>query len=595
MVEQRVQRRLAAILAADVVGYSRMMREDETGTLAQLKTLRKEVFDPRTAEHNGRIVKTTGDGVLVEFASAVDATECATKVQRALARRNEDVPEGHRIELRIGINLGDIIVDGDDIYGDGVNVAARLEELCDPGEVYVSAVVHDQVEGKITAAFDELGEHAVKNIDKPVRVYRVSPEAGAGATAGPVATRVEKLFDRPAVAVLPFENIGGDPEQEYFADGLSEDIITALSLWRSFPVIARNSTFTYKGRAVKMQEVADELGARYVLEGSVRKGGDRIRVTAQLIDAETGHHVWAERYDRDLEDVFAVQDEITQAIVSTLPGRMEEAGRERAERKRIPDLTAYDQVLLGLERFNRFTWEDNVHARRYSEMAIERDPLFARAHTLLAAAHLWDLLMYQRDEDSLDKAYKSVEAALALDDGDSWSHGILAWAYFLRRRDEESEIHLQRALTLNPNDANAAAYFGCILVYFGRLDEGLDWITKAKRLNPFPPPNYHWYHGLALYLAREFEQAIQTIKQIRALDRWHHGLLAMCYAQLGRMDQAGAEIALFIEAPEREARADDDPPAADILELVHERVNRYRIEADREHFFDGLRKAGLPE
>ncbi len=251
MAEKRAQRRLAAILAADVVGYSRLMREDETGTLAQLKTLRKEVFDPRIADHNGRIVKTTGDGVLVEFASAVDATECAIKIQRALARRNEDVPEDHRIELRIGINLGDIIVDGDDIYGDGVNVAARLEGLCDTGEVYVSAVVRDQVEGKIEAAFEDLGEHTVKNIDKPIRVYRVSSEVRS-AVAGPVATKVDKLFERPAVAVLPFENIGGDPDQEYFADGLTEDIITALSLWRSFPVIARNSTFAYKGQSPDM-------------------------------------------------------------------------------------------------------------------------------------------------------------------------------------------------------------------------------------------------------------------------------------------------------------------------------------------------------
>jgi adenylate cyclase len=594
MAEERAQRRLAAILAADVVGYSRLMREDETGTLAQLKVLRKEVFDPRTAEHSGRIVKTTGDGALVEFASAVDATECAIKIQRALARRNEDVPEVHRIELRIGINLGDIIVDGEDIYGDGVNVAARLEGLCEVGEVYISAAVHDQVEGKIGAAFEDLGERTVKNIDKPIRVYRIStkPKSVEAATT---ASEADSLFERPAVAVLPFENIGGDPEQEYFADGLTEDIITALSLWRSFPVIARNSTFTYKGRSVKVQEVAEELGARYVLEGSVRKGGDRVRVTAQLIDAETGHHVWAERYDRDLEDIFAVQDEITQAIVSTLPGRMEDAGRVRAQRKRNPDMTAYDHLLLGLERFNRFSREDNVQARQHSQMAVDRDPLFARAHTLLAATHLWDILMYAQDDGSLDKAFKSVEAALGLDDGDSWSHGILGWALYLHHQDEESEIHLRRALTLNPNDANAAAYFGLLLVYLGRWEEGLDWITKAKRLNPFPPANYHWYQGIALYSAHEFEQAIQAVKQIRVLDRWHHGLLAMCYAQLGRMDETGVEIAQFLEPPEHDATATSGALTADILELALERVNRYRIKADRDHFLDGLRKAGLPE
>ncbi len=308
MAEKRVQRRLAAILAADVVGYSRLMGEDETGTLAQLKVLRKEVFDPRIADHSGRIVKTTGDGVLVEFASAVDATDCAIRIQRALARRNEDVPEGHRIELRIGINLGDIIVDGDDIYGDGVNVAARLEGLCDTGEVYVSAVVHDQVEAKIEATFEDLGEHNVKNIDKPIRVYRFPKWTALSATTK-TETYINQslaLPDKPSIAVLPFDNMSGDPEQEYFSDGISEDLITALSRIRHFNVIARNSTFSYKGTSPDIRQVSKELGARYIVEGSVRKSGNRVRVSAQLIDGTTGNHVWAERYDRDLEDIFAV-------------------------------------------------------------------------------------------------------------------------------------------------------------------------------------------------------------------------------------------------------------------------------------------------
>jgi tetratricopeptide (TPR) repeat protein len=315
-------------------------------------------------------------------------------------------------------------------------------------------------------------------------------------------------------------------------------------------------------------------------------------VTAQLIDAETGHHVWADRYDRELQDIFAVQDEITQNIVSTLPGRMEDAGWEQAQRKRNPDLTAYDYLLLGLEKLNRLTWESNILARQFSELAIERDPLFARAHTLNATTHLWDLLMFQRDDNSLDQAFESVEASLVLDDEDSWSHGILAFALFLRRQDEESEIHLQRALTLNPNDANVAAYYGCVLTYFGRLEEGLDWITKAKRLNPFPPPNYHWYHGLALYLGHDFDQAIQTIKQIRILDRWHHGLLAMCYGQLDRKDEASTEIELFLKAPERQVEGSGTPSPTEIRDLVYERANRYRIETDRDYILEGLRKAG---
>ena len=591
MAEERVQRRLAAILVADVVGYSRLIEADEEGTRVRLRTLHAELIDPRIAADGGRIVKATGDGILVEFGSAVDAVRNALDIQGAIRRRNADLSDERRIEFRVGINIGDVIVEGDDIHGDGVNVASRLEGLCGPGEVYVSGAVYDQAAGKLAAVFEDLGEHSVKNIDKPVRVYRTSTEVGSE-KIGSIASEVDKLFDKPAIAVLPFENIGGDPEQEYFADGMTEDIITALSLWRSFPVIARNSTFTYKGRAVKMQEVAEDLGARYVLEGSIRKSGERVRVNVQLIDAETGHHVWAERYDRDLEDIFAVQDEITQSVVSTLPSRIEDAGSERAQRKRNPDLTAYDCVLLGLEGLNRFTWEDNDQARQHSQLAIERDPMFARAHTLLATTHLWDLMMYQRDDGSLDKAFKSVATALALDDEDSWSHGILAFAHLLNRQDEESEIHIQRALTLNPNDANAAAYFGNILVYLGRWEEALDWIVKAKRLNPFPPPIYHWYHGLALYSAREYEQAIKTVKQIRLLDRWHHGLLAMCYAQMGQMVEAGAEIALFIEAPERKAVSDGDPSPTDLRDLVFERANRYRIEADRDHILDGLRKAG---
>ncbi len=311
--------------------------------------------------------------MLVEFASAVDATECAIKIQRALARRNEDVPEGHRIELRIGINLGDIIVDGDDIYGDGVNVAARLEGLCDTGEVYVSAVVHDQVEGKIEVAFDDLGEHTVKNIDKPIRVYRVSPQIGSVVATG-TAREVDRLFNHPAVAVLPFENIGEDPEQEYFADGLTEDIITALSLWKFFPVIARNSTFAYKGKSPDIREIGKELGARYVVEGSVRKAGNRVRVTAQLINAETGHHVWAERYDRELADIFELQDELTQSIAGIVAPEVERTEQRRLQSKQSENLDAWDCVLKGMVSLSELTHSGNVHARELFNKAIALDP-----------------------------------------------------------------------------------------------------------------------------------------------------------------------------------------------------------------------------
>ncbi len=317
MAEERVQRRLAAILTADLVGYSRFMEADEEGTLARLKSLREELFDPKIAEHHGRIVKTTGDGVLVEFASAVDAVRCAVEVQRHLTERNNATPENQRLELRVGINVGDIIIEGEDIYGDGVNVAARLEGLAEPGMVYISGSVFDQVAGKLDAAFDDLGEQKVKNITKPVRVYRTRGQAGEETAYGDVSA-VASLPDKPSIAVLPFNNLSGDPDQEYFADGMTEDIITGLTRFRSLFVIARNSTFAYKGKSPDVREVARDLGVRYILEGSVRRGGERIRITGQLIDAATGNHLWAEHYDRELEDIFAVQDEVTEAIVAAI-------------------------------------------------------------------------------------------------------------------------------------------------------------------------------------------------------------------------------------------------------------------------------------
>jgi adenylate cyclase len=596
MAEKRVQRRLAAILAADVVGYSRLIRADEEGTLARLKALQDELIDPSTVRHGGRIVKTMGDGVLIEFPSVVDAVRSAVEVQQRMTEHEADVPEDSRILFRVGVNLGDVVIDGNDIHGDGVNVAARLEGLADPGGICISGKVYEEVRDRVDFPFEDLGEKEVKNINRPVRVWRwvvdgLALAAGAGQD---VSDAPLPLPDKPSIAVLPFDNMSGDSDQDYFSDGITEDIITELSRFHSMVVIARNSSFAFRGMATDVRDIGKKLGVHYVVEGSVRKSGKRVRVTVQLVDGATGHHIWAERYDRDLEDIFDMQDEITQAIVSTLPGRMEEAGRERAQRKRNPDLTAYDYLLLGLESFNRFSREDNLQAQQLSQMSIERDPLFARAHTLLAATYLWDLLLYAPGKGTLDKAFKSVEAALALDDEDSWSHAIFAVALFMRGQDEECEIHFQRAISLNSNDANAAAYFGSMLVYFGRWEEALDWSTKAKRLNPFPPPNYHWYHAIASYSAREYGQAISAVKQTRVLDRWHHGMLAMCYAQLGRMDEAGTEIALFSESPQRDVMVAGDPLPTDILDLVLERVNRYRIEADRDHFLDGLRKAGLP-
>jgi adenylate cyclase len=388
MNRSAVERRLAAILAADMVGYSRLMEADETGTLARLKTHRLELIDPAIAKNKGRLIKTAGDGMLVEFSSVADAVACAVEIQRRMARRNADVAAARQIQFRIGINLGDVISEDGDIFGDGVNVAARLQELAEPGGVCVSGAIRDQVGDRLGVVFDDRGEQSVKNLARPIRVFRVrldedvtTPSPAAGETA---RTTAGAVTDKPSIAVLPFVNMSGDPEQEFFADGLTEDIITALSRFRDLFVISRNSVFVHKGKAVKVQEVAREFGVQYVVEGSVRKAGNRVRITVQLIDGESDRHVWAERYDRDLEDIFAIQDELTAAIVATLPGRVEAASHDRVKRKPTDNLAAYECVLAGKVLHHRSTREDNAEAQRVLERAIALDPKYAHAHAWLA-------------------------------------------------------------------------------------------------------------------------------------------------------------------------------------------------------------------
>jgi adenylate cyclase len=577
-----MERRLAAILAADVVGYSRLMGADEAGTLTALKAHREGLIDPLIAGHNGRTVKLMGDGALVEFASVVDAVACAVAVQRGMAERNAEAPTEQRIDFRIGINIGDVIVEGDDIYGDGVNIAARLEGLAEPGGICISGDVFRQVRGKLDLPFDDLGEQALKNIAEPIRTYRIAVGEGVGGAPGGQADS-PTLPDKPSIAVLPFDNMSGDADQAYFADGITEDIITELSRFRQLFVIARNSSFTYRGRSAKVQDVAKDLGVRYVVEGSVRKAGNRVRVTAQLVDAQSGSHLWAERYDRELADIFAVQDEITRNIVAALPGRLEEADRDRARRKRTSNMTAHDYLLLGLERFRRFSPDENAAARELFQQAIALDPLYARAHTMLASTDVWDVMTDASHDDPLDAALGAVRTALALDNEDGWSHAIHGFILFLRRRDDEAEAAFRRAVALNPNDADTAAFLANVLVYWGRWQEALDWFVQADRLNPYPPGWYHWYRALALYSGREYEQAVRAIREIRPLFPMCHAYLAACHAQLDRPDEAEAELAAFTGGGGGNTA----------LELARERADRYRDPADRDHFLDGLRKAGL--
>jgi adenylate cyclase len=584
----RLERRLAAILAADVVGYSRLMSADEVGTARALRDHRAAI-DPIVASHGGRIVKTAGDGMLLEFSSIVAAVECAVAVQQHMAERNADVPEDRRMLFRMGVNLGDVLIEGDDILGDGVNVAARLEGIAEPGAVYVSDAAHQQVRDKLQLTFEDRGEQQLKNIARPVRVYRVG--------YGPGGLSVQASLpipEKPSIAVLPFQNLSGDSAQDYFSDGITEDIITELSRFRSLFVIARNSSFSLRGTP-DVADVGRRLGVRYLVEGSVRKSGKRVRVTVELVDAASGNHLWGERYDSEIEEIFVVQDEISRAVVATLPGRLEDAVRDLAKRKQTSNITAYDLVLLGNDRWRRLTRNDLAEALRYFSRAVALDPHYARAHANIAWTHVCGVFIEVAEVSSLNEALGHIETALDIDDSDAWSHGVFGQLLFLLRRDDEAEIHLERALALNPNDADVAAVFANILVYWGRWREALTWIGKAKRLNPLPPNLYHWYHALALYSGREYEQAVKTLREMRSPHRWSHGLLAACFAQTGQFQEARSEVDAFMSERERELKERGETPPPNRLQLVLSRAERYRNPLDRAHFLDGLRKAGLSD
>ena len=440
MAEQRAKRRLAAILAADVVGYSRLMRADEAGTLVQLNAIRNELLDPKITEYGGRIVKTTGDGILIEFSSAVDAVQHAVDVQQTMAGRNADIAEDQRMDIRMGINVGDVIVEADDLFGDGVNVAARLEGLADPGGICISGSAHEQVRHKLDLNFEDMGKQSVKSIDEPVQAYQIRLDGVERTAAPPPSTAAAEILERPAVAVLPFDNMSGDAEQEYFADGITEDIITELSKWSWFPVIARNSTFAYKGTSPDVRSLAEELGARYVVEGSVRKGGNRVRITAQLIDTATGHHIWAERYDRELEDVFAVQDEITMKLAGAIMPELSVAEQKLAMRKPPENLQAWDLFLRAQWHHSRFTREDLVEARQLLLEAVRLDPLMSMAHAKISDIALWMMTLGWHDspEIGLNEATEHVTKALALDVANAHAHACMAWCSFYRGQRAEA-------------------------------------------------------------------------------------------------------------------------------------------------------------
>ncbi len=496
-----MERRLAAILVADVVGYSRLIRTDEEGTLARLKALRAELIDPKIARHRGRIVKLMGDGMLAEFGSVVDAVQMATEVQQAVAKRNEDQPEGERIEFRVGVNLGDVIIDGDDIHGDGVNVAARLEGLSDPGGICISGAVYDQVRDRLDLPFEDMGEQEVKNIDRPVRVWRWLLDRGVIAGDAAPANKPLPFPYKPPIAVLPFHNMSGDPEQEYFSDGITEDIITALTHWRSFPVIARNSTFAYKDKPVDIKQAGRELGARYLLEGSVRKGGRRVRITAQLIDGVSGHHIWAERYDRELDDIFELQDEIARRIAATVAPELARAEIKRSTAKRPEDFNAWDKYMRGTAFMHEATCEGNAEARAMFESAIALQSDYADAHSGLAWSYNIDILL-QCTDDRMATARLAMEAAreaIKCDNASSDAHHQLSTAFQWLNRQDEALAEVKIAVELNPNDAVGLHALGNKSDLAGD-PEGIARMEEAQKLNPMDAQ----LHTHLTFLARAY-------------------------------------------------------------------------------------------
>ncbi len=588
MADENVTHRLAAILAADMVGYSRLMEADEAGTIARQKARRVELIDPKIAAHNGRIVKTTGDGLLVEFASAVDAVRCAVEVQQAMAEREAEVAEDRRIRYRIGINLGDIVLDGEDILGDGVNIAARLEALAEPDGIAISGSVHEQVQGKLDTVFRDAGARQVKNIARPIHVWCWPGEAVEPESAG--STEPLPLPDKPSIAVLAFDNLSGDPDQEYFADGIAEDIITALSKFRWFFVTARNSSFTYKGKSVDVKQVGEELGVRYVLEGSVRKVGSRVRISAQLINAATGNHVWAERYDRELTDIFEIQDQMTTTIVGTIEPELGDAERERAKRKPTNNLDAWDQYQRGLWHHYRFTEDDLEKAEQLFQSAIELDPGFSRAHANLAyvllnrVSHGWSDAV----AETLGRAMKAGRQAVSLDDKDAFAHMAAGRSLTLRGEFETAIAELEKALDLNPNLANAYHSLGYTLYWSGRAEEALPFFHKAMRHSPHDPLRWTFeYHaGTAHAMLSEYEEAIEWYRKASrhaTSGFWPHVGLVFALAELDRLEAARAALddALSIRP--------------DLSVSVIASVNHTMHLEYRERYLDALRKVGLPE
>jgi adenylate cyclase len=580
MAEERMRRRLAAILAADVFGYSRLMGTDEEGTLAALKACR-EVIEVNAAEHHGRVVNTPGDAALVEFASAVDAARCAVKIQKEMAERNSVLPEGRRIQIRIGINVGDIIIDGDDIYGDGVNIAARVESLAKPGAICISEDAYKQIKGKLAIEVNDLGEQRLKNIVQPVRVYSIR-----------VGDALDLAVpDKPSIAVLPFENLSG--EQQYFADGVSEDIITELSRFSELFVIARNSSFKYRGKAVDLRQVSRELGVRYILEGSIRHDGDRVRITAQLIDSGTETHRWAEHYDRELKDVFAIQDEVARTIAAILAAHVNKAEAERTLLKPPASWRAYDHYMRAAAAWVSFqsTWklENLLETRRHLAESLSIDPKYARAYSLQASTHRVAWLNPLNEEylnrSALDQAIDFARTAIELDPNLPEAYAELGYNLIRKRNFDAATAAAERAIVLNPNFADYRV--ATVLLTAGEPAKAIEIAIAQMRHDPFHPHFAPLLVGESYFMLKQYREAQRWLREATGRAPNHqygHAFLAATYAQLGQLEDAHAEAAEVLRVNPKYT-----------IGGTQKRVSIFKRAEDIEHIVDGLRKAGFPE
>ena len=644
MATQDFKRKLAAILHADVKGYSRLMGEDEEATVSTLIAYR-EVMGVLIRKHRGRVVHGSGDSLLAEFVSVVDAVRCAVEIQNELKTRNAELSEDRKVEFRIGINLGDVIDKDDDLHGDGVNIAARVEALAEEGGICITRSAYDQVKNKLPLGYEYLGEHSVKNIAEPVRVYRVliEPEY-AGELIGEETPRIRKqprtvitasvilaivacvlafwnfylrrpsiepasiekmafpLPDKPSIAVLPFVNMSDDPKQEYFCDGMAEDLITDLSKISGMMVIARHSTFAYKGKPTQIKQVAEELGVRYVLEGSVRKAENEVRITAQLIDAVTGHHIWADRYDGNLKDIFALQDKVTRSIVTALAVQLTVGDEQRIARKGTDNTQAYDAFLRGWEHYLRQTPDDFRQAISYFEKAVGLDPQYARAYAALAATYweTWKRLWHKKIGLDLtahwhEPRFRAEQfLAKAMQDPTPLAHQVTSAKLLHLQQHEEAIAEAQRAIALDPNDADSYVALAGALSLAGRADEALGWVERAMRLNPHYPSYYLYQLGLARFGMEQFDKAAISLEKATALnpdDRWSYRLLLATYGLLGRSDDATRAMQAIKEKDKRGWQNSFDPLTirASVFWLP------FKEPADAERLAQGLRDAGIPD